>query len=328
VKLFSACRAAILVAVFLVAPLSSRAAPPPGWPASLTIATASPGGVFVIYGQAMAQIFTEALGIPVSAQVTQGSGQNILMIEGGNAQLALVSTDVALDGWNGEGAWTRNKKLRSLRALFPMYDAPLVLVTLKTSGINSWPDAAGKRIAGGPPGSAAQIVAKAFDALGIQATWRNGAYDVLSKQLQAGVVDALVSTIAAPAPALTELDQTGEIQFVPLSAGEIAKLCAAMAQFSPSVVPGGTYPTMKSDYMTVGWFNFVVASKDLPDDLVYAIVKSFYANHARMVQAHASARESVVANLKRNTFIPYHPGAARYYKEIGIAIPANLAKPD
>jgi uncharacterized protein len=72
VKQFSACLAAILVAVFLVASPSSRAAPPPEWPASLTIATASPGGVFVIYGQAMAQIFTETLGLPVSAQVTQG----------------------------------------------------------------------------------------------------------------------------------------------------------------------------------------------------------------------------------------------------------------
>jgi uncharacterized protein len=59
------------------------------------------------------------------------------MMESGNAQLALVSTDVALDGRNGEGAWTRNKKLHTLRALFPMYDAPLVLVALKTSGINS-----------------------------------------------------------------------------------------------------------------------------------------------------------------------------------------------
>jgi TRAP transporter TAXI family solute receptor len=322
---FRALLAAVLGFCLVAAPAQSRAAPP-SWPASLTIATASPGGVFVIYGQAMGQIFTEALGIPVSAQVTQGSGQNILMIESGNAQLGLVSTDVALDGWNGIGAWTHNKKLRSLRALFPMYDAPLEVVTLKSSGIGSLSDAAGRRIAGGPPGSAAQIVTKAFDALGIQASWRNGAYDDSSKQLRSGLVDALVSTIAAPAPVLTELDRTGEILFVPLSADEIAKLCAALPQFSPSVVPAGTYPSMKTDYMTVGWFNFVVAAKDLPDDLVYAIVKAFYANHDRMVQAHASARESVVANLKRNTFLPYHPGAVRYYREIGIFIPDSLAK--
>ena len=67
-----------------------------------------------------------------------------------------------------------------------------------------------------------------------------------------------------------------------------------------------------------------MVSKDLPDDLVYAIVKAFYANHDRMVKAVPAARDSVVANLNRNTFIPYHPGAVRYYREIGITIPAAL----
>ena len=325
-QLFSARLAALMSAAFLFAPSSSWATPPPGRPASLTIATASPGGVFVIYGQAMGQIFTEALGIPVSVLTTQGSGQNILLIESGTVQLGLVSTDVALDGWNGTAAWTQDKKLRSSRALFPMYDSPLEVVALKSSGIRSFADLAGKRIGGGPPGSAAQIVTKAFDVLGLQAIWRNGAYNALSKQMEAGAIEALVSTIAAPAPVLTELDRTGDVLFVPLTASEIAKLCAGLPQFSPSVVPAGTYPSMTKDYSTVGWFNFVVASKDLPDDLVYEMTKAFFADHDRMVKAHASAKESVVKNLNRNTFLPFHPGAVRYYREIGIKIPDNLTK--
>src|SRR6267378_3558056 len=110
-----------------------------------------------------------------------------------------------------------------------------------------------------------------------------------------------------------------------MSADKIAKLCAAAPEFSPSVVKAGTYSSMKTDYTTVSFFSFVVAGKDLSDDLVYAIVKAFCANHDRMVQAQASARESVMANLNRNTFIPYHPGATRYYREIGVEIPAALA---
>jgi len=90
-------------------------------------------------------------------------------------------------------------------------------------------------------------------------------------------------------------------------------------------VKAGTYPSLTTDYRTVGWFNFVVASKNLPDDLVYAIVKAFYANHDRLVKAIPAARDSVVGNLDRNTFIPYHPGAVRYYREIGVKIPAALA---
>ena len=316
------CAVLLATAIGWASPSSSA---PLGWPASLTIGTASPGGVFLLYGQTLGQILTEALGIPVTAQATQGSPQNIVLIESGTVQLGLVSTDVALDGWNGVGAWTHDKQLRSIRALFPMYDSPFEVVVPKKSSIHSFPDLAGKRVAAGPPGSGATIVTKAFDALGIQATFRYGAYETLSTQMQSDAVDALVSTIAAPAPILMELDRIGEIRFVPLNADEVAKLCAAMPQFSPSVVPAGTYPSLTAAYSTVGWFNFVVASKDLPDDLVYAITKAFYANHDRMVQAQASARESVVANLNRNTFIPYHPGALRYYREIGVEIPAALA---
>ncbi len=314
--------AALIIAAIWPAPSWSA---PPGWPASLTIGTASPGGVFLLYGQALAPILTEALGLPVEAQATQGSSQNILLLESGTVRLALVSTDVALDGWNGTGAWTQDKKLRSMRALFPMYDAPIEVVARKGSEIRALPDMAGKPVAGGPPGGGGAIVAKLFDVLGIKPTWRYGAYDTLSTEMQSGLVDALVSTIVVPAPALTKLDRPGEISFIPLSADEIAKVCAAMPQFSPSLVKAGSYPSLTTDYPTVGFFNFVVVSKDLPDDLVYAMVKAFYANHDRMVKAQPSARESVVANLKRNTFIPYHPGAVRYYREIGAEIPAALA---
>ena len=97
-----------------------------------------------------------------------------------------------------------------------------------------------------------------------------------------------------------------------------------MPELGISMVPAGTYPSLAADYKTVGLFNFAVANKDLPDDLVYALVKAFYANHDRMVAVHKSAQESIVDNLKRNEFLPYHPGAVRYYREIGASIPPAL----
>jgi TRAP transporter TAXI family solute receptor len=316
--------AALIIAAIWPAPSWSA---PPGWPESLTIGTASPGGFYPIYGEALAQILTDALGIPVSPQATQGSAQNILLLESGNLQLGLVIAGIALEGWNGTGGWTRDQKLRSIRALVPMYDAPITMVALKSSGIRSLPDMAGKRVAPGPPSSAGGIYAKKlFDLLGIQPTWRYGAYDTLSTEMQSGLVDALVSTIATPAPILTELDRTGEIRFVPMSADEITRLCTAMPELSPSVVPAGTYPSMTTDYTTVGFFNFVVAGKDLPDDLVYGVVKAFYANHDRLVTAVPAARQSVAENAKSISVIPFHPGALRYYRELGVEIPDAVSK--
>jgi uncharacterized protein len=296
-----------------------------GWPPSLTIGTASPGGVYLVYGNALAPILTNALGVPVSAQATQGPDQNILLLESGSIQLAFVTMGTALQGWNGTGAWTHGKELRSMRALFPMYDTPFQFIAPESSGIRTLPDIAGKRIGVGPQGgTGGSYASKIFEALGISATVRYGAWSSLSTQMQSGQLEALLGTAGVPFPVITELDRTEHVRFISLSADEITKLRNAMPEFSSSVVPAGSYPSLTADYQTIGLFNFGVASKDLPDDLVYAIVKAFFANHERLMEANPAARESVVANLDRNTFIPYHPGAARYYREVGVALPADL----
>jgi TRAP transporter TAXI family solute receptor len=99
-----------------------------------------------------------------------------------------------------------------------------------------------------------------------------------------------------------------------------------MPELSPSRVPAGTYASMTSDYQSVGLYNFTVAHKDLPDDLVYAIVKATFEHRERLIAAYPSATETLAANVSRNGFLPFHPGAVRYYREIGVAIPDNLAK--
>ena len=98
-----------------------------------------------------------------------------------------------------------------------------------------------------------------------------------------------------------------------------------MPEFSDSVIPNGTYPSLTAEYHTVGLFNFVVAHKDLSDDLVYRIVKAAFDKHSRLVQTHSAAKETIPANIKKDTFLPVHPGAMRYYRELGIDLPAVLA---
>jgi hypothetical protein len=295
------------------------------WPSSLTIGTASPGGVYLVYGNALAPILTNALGVPVTAQATQGPDQNILLIESGNVELGFVTMGTALQGWNGTGAWTHGEKLRSIRALFPMYDTPFQFVALESSAIRTLPDIADKRIGAGPQGgTGGSYGSKIFEALGIPAAVRFGAWSSLSTQMRSGQLDALLGTAGVPFPVITELDRAQRVRFIPLNPDEIGELRKEMPEFSPSVVPAGSYPSLTADYNTIGLFNFGVATKDIPDDLVYAIVKAFYANHNRLVEANPAARESVVANLDRNSFIPYHPGAVRYYREIGVELPASL----
>jgi TRAP transporter TAXI family solute receptor len=304
---------------------AQAASVPANWPASLTIGTASPGGVYLVYGRGLAPILSEALGIPVTALATQGPDQNILLMEHGDAQLGFVTMGVALQAWNGTGEWTRDKQFRAMRALFPMYDTPFQFFTGADAGIKSLAGMADRRLGIGPQGSTGGAYTPlVFKALGIPVSLRYGAWETLSDQMHAHALDGMVVSAGTPTPIVAQLDADHAIRFVGPSDAEIDTARKALPELGVSIVPAGTYSLLKSDYKTIGLFNFAVASKDLPDDLVYAIVKAFYANHDRMVAVHSSARESIVDNLKRNEALPYHPGAVRYYREIGIDLPAAL----
>jgi TRAP transporter TAXI family solute receptor len=298
---------------------------PAGWPASLTIGTGSPGGVYLPYGRGLAPILSKALGIPVTTQATQGPDQNVLLLESGEVQLGFVTMGVALEAWNGTGKWTHGKKLRAMRALFPMYDTPLEFVADPSSGIKSLADFAGKRIGVGPQGGTCGTYMPLIDkTLNIPAILRYGSWDTHYAQMRSHLLDGVAVCLGVPAPFISKLDAAGPLRFIAPSDAEIAALRKAMSELGVSVVPPGTYPSQKGEYRTIGLFNFAVVTKDLPDDLVNAILKAFYANHDRMVKVNPSAKESVVANVKRDEFLPFHPGAVRYYRDVGVAIPAAL----
>jgi TRAP-type uncharacterized transport system substrate-binding protein len=71
-------------------------------------------------------------------------------------------------------------------------------------------------------------------------------------------------------------------------------------------------------------FNLAVGRADLPDDLIYRLIKAVFENQPRLVNATSAARDTIPQNVVKDTFLPFHPGAVRYYREIGIKIPDNL----
>src|SRR5580693_5970893 len=86
-------------------------------------------------------------------------------------------------------------------------------------------------------------------------------------------------------PALTQLIALEPVDFVPPSADQIALIRKALPEISRSTVPAQTYPSQERDYATIGLFNFAVAHKDLPDDLVYKIVKTVFDNREELMKA-------------------------------------------
>jgi uncharacterized protein len=122
---------------------------------------------------------------------------------------------------------------------------------------------------------------------------------------------------------LTTLIATHPVDFVRPSSDQIAIIRQRLPEISQSLVPAQTYPTQERDYLTIGLYNFAVVHKDLPDDFVYRIVKAVFDNREELVKAQSSAKETVPANIGRDTVLPLHPGAERYYREIGVPMPVE-----
>ncbi|MFC4166785.1 TAXI family TRAP transporter solute-binding subunit [Teichococcus aestuarii] len=297
-----------------------------GWPRALTMGTAAPGGTYALYGPAWGQMAQAATGVAISYRTTQGPNQNILLVERKEVEIAMTTMGVALQAWEGKGDWTQGKQFREIRALFPMYDTPFHGIALKRSGITRFAQLEGKNIGvgprGGTPGTYFPII---MNTLGYKpGAVRYGSGSDMAGQLQDGLLDAYLFASGIPVPSFSEAETQGDVVFLDFTEAEVAKLTAALPELSPGTIPASTYRTAGRDLRVVGMFNFAIAHRSLDEGLVYAIVKAVMDGNAQLVQAIAAARETVPANAAKNGFLPFHPGAARYFREKGINLPDKL----
>jgi TRAP transporter TAXI family solute receptor len=317
---------AVIATLLAIGTSTAVPAASPDWPKSLTLATASPGGTYYVYGEALAQILTEKLGITVNPLPTQGPVHNVKLVDSAGAQLGMITMGVGLQGWNGTNDWTGGKRFRNMRALFPMYDTPFQALVLRRSGIATLAQLDKKRVGVGPrPGTGGTYIPAILKVLGISAEISNGSFDAMATELFAGRYDAFMTLTGAPVPAIQEAEAKEPVTFISLSPEQIEAIRKAMPELSPSKIAAGTYRLLDKDYGTIGMFNFAIGRADLPDDLVHDLVKAVFENQPRLLKAHSTASETLPQNVDKNTFLLFHPGAIRYYREIGINIPEPLA---
>jgi TRAP transporter TAXI family solute receptor len=292
----------------------------PNWPDQMVIGTASPGGTYYVYGEGLAKILTRDLGLPVVPLATEGPTQNIELLEAGKAELGFVTTGIAFQAWNSTGVWVGKKPARSMRAIFPMYDTPFQFAVLQESGIRSIVELAGKRVGIGPRGgTSAAYFPEFFRTLNVDANLVFGEWAELAAQLQQRTLDVLAVGAGVPFPSFIELEAKERVRYLALDPKQISTLRLVMPELTPSRIPAGTYPSLLRPYETLGLYNFAIAQAELPDDLVYNVVRAVFENNEEMLETTAAAAATVPANLDRNSFLPLHPGAIRYYRQIGKA---------
>jgi TRAP transporter TAXI family solute receptor len=310
-------RALLWIAAILLTALGLPGAGRAGeahWPDTLTIGTASPGGTYHAYGEGLARLLTRKLDVPVFMRATEGPVENLKLLEAGEIDLAFVTLGIAQQGWSGSGDWTGGRQFRAARALFPMYDTPFQFIVLTDSEARSIADLAGKKVGIGPQGGTGGVYTPlVFKALKTEASFTTGSWTDLAARLTARELDALVVVAGVPVPEVTELEKKGNIRNLTLTPSQTVAVRLALPELAPSLIAAGTYPSLRRHYPTVGVYNFAVARAGLPDDLVYAILEVVFGLHDEMMQIHPAAAETVPANFTRNTILPFHEGAARWY---------------
>ena len=315
--------AALAVAATLALPAAAQDRT--GWPNDMTIGTASQGGTYFVYGNGFASFITEALGLNATGEVTGGPVQNVTLVETGDHLMGLVTMGPAYDAWIGKSELAPGLEHRSIRALFPMYQTPFQVIALRSSGITSVSDLEGKRVSVGPAGGTPGTYWPLFmQALGVNANVSNAGAADAAGQLQDGLIDAFAFAAGVPISAFAELAASQDVVMFGFTEEERAKVLEAYPAMAPLTIPSGTYAGHDYDQNTVALWNFAIAHQDMPESLAYEITKLAMENPDRMVQIHAAAKETLLQNWDKNTFMPFHPGAVRYYEEKGITIPDNL----
>ena len=296
-----------------------------GWPSDLTVGTASQGGVYFVYGNGLAGFLGEELGLNASGEVTGGPVQNVTLVQMGDHDIGLVTMGPAFEAWTGVSELAPGLEHSEIRALFPMYETPFQGVALSGSGITSVSDFEGKRVGVGPAGGTPGTYwPRFFDTLGLNVTVSNAGAADTAGQLKDGLVDAFVFAAGLPIGAFSQLAAEADVVMFGFSEEELATIMEGHQEVSQFTIPAGTYTSQDEDQLSVAMWNFAIAHADMPESLAYEITKLVMENNDRMLQIHAAAAATLPENVGNNSFLPFHPGAVRYFEEIGIEIPEDL----
>ncbi len=288
----------------------------------LSIGTAPPGGAFFVVGGALAEVLNShsAAGWQVTAEATKGSQENIRRLASGEIDIALANAAITYFAVRGAEGWEQAYAMRTLMTLAPNV---ALFVTPMSSDIETLADLKGHRVTVGVDGAGFEFfVRPLLAAHGVtydDFTPLYGTQSAAVDMLADGSAAAAFLGGAVPTGSITQATTGGKMRFVPFDADKLTELVEQYPFFSPAVVPAGTYPSQEEDFhgLNVGSMQLIAAAS-LTDDLAYSITKTLYEQREAVAQKHPAGKAINAKNVTRDTGTEFHPGAIRFYREIGI----------
>ena len=290
----------------------------------MTFGTADTGGSMYPAGAAVSQVWTNNVqGVKCNTQTSTGSFQNCQDVSTGEVDVAVATSDVVLNAYNGTGKFADIGKLDNLRVIGAVYTSVLSGVALKSSGLTYIHDLLGKRVAVGPAASATEnATLAAFDVMGIDSS--NTSLETLglgdgADSVGDGILDAAFGFAGLPIGGQLNLAATKEIQVLDMTQEEIDKVLAGNAAYIQTKIPAGTYTGQDNDANTFGVKCLIIVTADMDADLVYDLCKAMNEHTEEMAAGNALLKDMTDPSfLCTQMPIPLHDGAQKYYSEQGL----------
>ena len=286
---------------------------------TMNIVTGGTGGVYILYGAALADLLTKKLKAAASAESTAASVANMQLIRDGKADVAFSLSDTAYDAVKGNG--TFKDKPADAKALAVLYTNYTHIVVKDGAGINTIADLKGKRVSVGAANSGTEVIAnRILDVNGMDPAKdiqreRLGVADSASG-LRDGKLDAFFWSGGLPTPQVTDLANSVKIKLLD-QADSVTKLAAKYGPFYFAAnIKAGAYKDIGSS-VSAGVANILVVPTKMDPALARAILRTIFDNKTDLEAVRPEAKDLTLESATVGSPIDFHPGAIDYYTSKG-----------
>jgi len=295
---------------------------------NLSIATGGTGGVYYPLGGGMAAVLSKYVqGMQATAEVTGGSVANLQLIGTGKPYLAMTMVDAGLDAYKGQDKFTG--KPVPVRTLMVMYPNRMHVVSIEGTGVTKMSDLKGKRVSTGSGGSATEVMAfRVIEAAGLDKDKdmkreRLGVAESVNA-LKDRKIDAFFWVGGLPTAAVTDLANSPGVKIKMIDHADlVAKMNKKYGNlYVQDTIGKDVYKGMEADNKQATVMNLLVANQNMDEKTAYNIVKAVFEHRDELIRVHKEAENFKLENQKTAAAggIPWHPGAARYFKEKGVKL--------
>ena len=289
----------------------------------LRFGVAGEGGIYREFGERFAALENETDNGQVELKTTAGSAANLRLLAGEYLQLAIAQADLVQDAYDQTGIFANEEESRGFGAVAALYTEACQVVVRADSDIRSIEDLQGRTVSiGAEESGSEQNALQILSAYGLNDKMVdrvNLNYEDAAAQLKAGRVDAIFMTVGAPSPVLTALAGECGIRLLNVDGAAAQRLQSAYSAYNTVTLPAGTYPGQTEEVHTVGVKAVLLASDALPAKQVQHLTELLFTGKEGLEEQLGIQLDSQ-QDAVEGVGIPFHAGAAAYYKAAGITV--------